>query len=83
MDCYIHEKALVETDTIGDGTRIWAFAHVMADVVIGKECNIGDHAFIESGVRIGDRGSSVSTGTLGVLARAPGPTSDSFKECFA
>lgn len=50
---YIHPKALVETDTIGDGTRIWAFAHVMADVVIGAECNIGDHAFIESGVRIG------------------------------
>lgn len=50
---YIHEKALVETDRIGDGTRIWAFAHVMADVVIGEECNIGDHAFIESGVRIG------------------------------
>ncbi|VGO18280.1 acyltransferase [Pontiella sulfatireligans] len=54
MDYFIHSWALVETDDIGAGTRIWAFAHVMADVSIGEECNIGDHAFIESGVRIGN-----------------------------
>lgn len=53
-DIFIHEKALVETDQIGSGTRIWAFAHVMSGAVIGKECNIGDHAFIEAGVRIGN-----------------------------
>src|SRR6478735_8735216 len=52
---FIHEKALVETDAIGEGTRIWAFAHVLKDVRIGADCNIGDHAFIESGVTIGDR----------------------------
>jgi UDP-2-acetamido-3-amino-2,3-dideoxy-glucuronate N-acetyltransferase len=51
---FIHEKALVETDRIGDGTRIWAFSHVMEGVSIGGDCNIGDHTFIESGVRIGD-----------------------------
>ncbi|VGO12162.1 dTDP-3-amino-3,6-dideoxy-alpha-D-galactopyranose 3-N-acetyltransferase [Pontiella desulfatans] len=51
---YIHEKALVETETIGEGSRIWAFAHVMSGSSIGKDCNIGDHAFIESGVRIGN-----------------------------
>jgi acetyltransferase-like isoleucine patch superfamily enzyme len=51
---FIHEKALVETDAIGEGTRIWAFAHVLKDTVIGSHCNIGDHAFIESGVTIGD-----------------------------
>jgi acetyltransferase-like isoleucine patch superfamily enzyme len=51
---FIHEKALVESDSIGVGTKIWAFAHLMADVVVGKECNIGDHVFIESGVRVGD-----------------------------
>ena len=53
-DTYIHPKALVETDQIGADTRIWAFAHLMADAVVGKECNIGDHVFIESGVRVGD-----------------------------
>lgn len=52
---YVHPNALCETDQIGSGTRIWAFAHVMSNVVIGADCNIGDHAFVESGVRIGDR----------------------------
>lgn len=52
---YIHPQALVETRAIGVGTRVWAFAHVMEDASIGRDCNVGDHAFIESGVRIGDR----------------------------
>ena len=51
---FFHEKALVETDRVGEGTRIWAFAHVMSDVTIGRNCNIGDHAFIESHVTLGD-----------------------------
>jgi UDP-2-acetamido-3-amino-2,3-dideoxy-glucuronate N-acetyltransferase len=51
---FIHEQALVETDCIGEGTRIWAFAHVMANVTLGRNCNIGDHAFIESQVRLAD-----------------------------
>ena len=51
---FIHHKALVETDAIGEGTRVWAFAHVLKNVVIGSHCNIGDHAFIESGVSIGN-----------------------------
>jgi acetyltransferase-like isoleucine patch superfamily enzyme len=49
-----HEKSICETDEIGSGTRIWAFTHILSDVVIGKNCNICDHVFIESGVRIGD-----------------------------
>lgn len=50
----IHPKALVETDQIGAGTRVWAFAHVMAGARIGRDCNLGDHSFVESGVEIGD-----------------------------
>ena len=50
---YRHEKAIVESDAIGEGTRIWANAHVMNDVTIGKRCNIGEGCFIESGVTIG------------------------------
>jgi acetyltransferase-like isoleucine patch superfamily enzyme len=53
-DTFIHPHALVETDRVGAGTRIWAFAHVMRDATIGRGCNIGDHAFIESQVTIGD-----------------------------
>lgn len=51
----VHPQALCESVDIGPGTRIWAFAHVMKDVRIGADCNIGDHAFVESGVVIGDR----------------------------
>lgn len=49
-----HPTALVESKTIGKGTRIWAYAHVMSGAVIGENCNIGDHCFIESGAVIGN-----------------------------
>jgi acetyltransferase-like isoleucine patch superfamily enzyme len=51
----IHERALVESDAIGAGTRIWAFAHVMKGAVIGRDCNVCDHTFIEGDVIVGDR----------------------------
>jgi acetyltransferase-like isoleucine patch superfamily enzyme len=51
---FIHPNALVETDQIGDGTRIWAFAHVQQGVTLGTNCNVGDHAFIERGVTVGN-----------------------------
>ncbi|MFQ5743015.1 MAG: acyltransferase [Acidobacteriota bacterium] len=54
MGFFQHPSALVETDEIGEGTRIWAFAHVMAGAQVGSGCNIGDHVFIENGVTIGD-----------------------------
>lgn len=51
---FIHPRALVESSEIGPGTRIWAFAHVMAGVSIGSECNVCDHAFLETGAIIGN-----------------------------
>ena len=50
-----HETALVESSSIGDGTRIWAFAHVLPGAKIGSDCNICDHTFIENDVSMGDR----------------------------
>jgi acetyltransferase-like isoleucine patch superfamily enzyme len=50
-----HSTAIVETGCVGEGTRIWAFAHVLPGAKIGRECNICDHTFIEGGVIIGDR----------------------------
>ena len=44
----------MESDDIGPNTRVWAFAHVMKGARIGADCNIGDHAFVESGVRLGN-----------------------------
>lgn len=52
---FVHERALCESDAVGPRTRIWAFAHVMAGAVVGADCNVGDHAFVETGARIGDR----------------------------
>jgi UDP-2-acetamido-3-amino-2,3-dideoxy-glucuronate N-acetyltransferase len=52
---YIHERALVETDRIGAGTRIWAFAHVMVGATIGSDCNVCDHTYVEGDVIVGDR----------------------------
>ncbi|HWG88982.1 MAG TPA: acyltransferase [Candidatus Acidoferrales bacterium] len=51
---FAHPQALVETEDIGLGTRIWAFAHVLPGARIGAECNICDHAFIETGVVLGN-----------------------------
>jgi len=50
-----HPLALVESDEVGDGTRVWAWAHVMDGAKVGKDCNIGEHCFLESGSSIGDR----------------------------
>jgi UDP-2-acetamido-3-amino-2,3-dideoxy-glucuronate N-acetyltransferase len=52
---FVHEKALCESTTVGPRTRVWAFAHVMPGAIVGADCNIGDHVFIETGARIGDR----------------------------
>jgi hypothetical protein len=41
MSFFAHPKALVETDQIGAGTKIWAFAHVMSGgSVIFSQCFI-------------------------------------------
>lgn len=52
---FIHARALVESDQIGAGTRVWAFAHVMPGARIGAGCNICDHTYIEGGAVLGDR----------------------------
>ena len=50
-----HPKSLVESEHVGDGTRIWAFAHVLPGARIERDCNICDQVFIEGDVTIGDR----------------------------
>ena len=51
-----HPQAIIdEGASIGRGTRVWAFAHILSGAIIGEECNICDHTFIEGGVRVGNR----------------------------
>lgn len=54
-DFFQHQMALVETDNIGAGTRIWAFTHLLPGAAIGRDCNICDQVFIENDVVVGDR----------------------------
>jgi len=55
LSFFVHDKGLCESTTIGAGTRIWAFAHVLPGAQIGADCNICDHVFIENDVVLGDR----------------------------
>ena len=55
MAYFKHELALVESNSIGEGTSIWAFSHILPGTRIGSDCNICDHTFIENVVTVGDR----------------------------
>ena len=50
-----HADSRVESNKIGDRTRVWAFAHVLPGATIGADCNICDGVFIENDVVVGDR----------------------------
>lgn len=51
---FLHEKSLCESDHVGEGTRVWAFAHILPNARIGRNCNICDQVFIENDVVLGD-----------------------------
>lgn len=52
---FIHSLSDVQSNDIGNGTRIWQFSVVLQGAKIGKECNICAHTLIEGDVVIGDR----------------------------
>lgn len=52
---YIHPSADVQSNNIGENTRIWQFVVVLANAKIGKDVNICSHCLIENNVIIGDR----------------------------
>jgi len=52
---YAHETAVIDEGcTIGKGTKIWHFSHIMKDSVIGEKCNIGQNVVVSPGVRLGN-----------------------------
>lgn len=52
---FAHPSAYVdEPTTIGAGTKIWHFCHVMKDATIGRDCILGQNVLVATGVRIGD-----------------------------
>ncbi len=50
----IHSLSDVQSENIGDGTRVWQFSVILKDAVIGSNCNICAHTLIENDVIIGD-----------------------------
>lgn len=52
---FVHEKGICESVNVGEGTKVWAFAHVLSGARIGADCNICDHVFIENDVIVGDK----------------------------
>lgn len=54
QDYFSHETAVIDPGcTIGKGTRIWHFSHVMPGCIIGEECNIGQNVVVSPGVVLG------------------------------
>tara|TARA_Y100000991_G_scaffold81463_1_gene61490 strand:+ start:8218 stop:8787 length:570 start_codon:yes stop_codon:yes gene_type:complete len=55
MDYFAHDTAVIDTGcSIGKGTKIWHFSHVMSDCIIGKACNIGQNVVISPSVILGE-----------------------------
>ena len=52
---YLHPSAEIQSQSIGEGSRIWQFCVILAGARIGRDCNICSHCFIENDVKIGDR----------------------------
>ncbi len=50
----IHPLADVQSTSIGSDTRIWQFAIVLKEAIIGTNCNINCHTFIENDVVLGN-----------------------------
>ena len=51
----IHPLSDVQSKNIGVNTRVWQYVVILPDAVIGADCNICSHSFIENDVIIGHR----------------------------
>jgi len=54
-DHFVHESSYVDAGaTVGAGTKIWHFSHVMPGAVIGEGCNLGQNVVVMGGTRLGN-----------------------------
>jgi UDP-2-acetamido-3-amino-2,3-dideoxy-glucuronate N-acetyltransferase len=54
MEYFAHETAVVDAgSTIGKGTKIWHFSHIMPNCTLGENCNIGQNVVISPEVILG------------------------------
>jgi len=55
MGYFAHETAVVDNGcTIGEGTKIWHFSHIMPNCTIGERCNIGQNVVVSPEVILGN-----------------------------
>jgi UDP-2-acetamido-3-amino-2,3-dideoxy-glucuronate N-acetyltransferase len=55
MDFFSHTTAIIDEGcSIGEGTKIWHFSHIMPNCVIGQNCNIGQNVVISPEVVLGN-----------------------------
>jgi UDP-2-acetamido-3-amino-2,3-dideoxy-glucuronate N-acetyltransferase len=53
-DYFAHETAVIDEGcSIGSGTKIWHFSHIMSESTMGKNCNIGQNVVVSPGVILG------------------------------
>lgn len=51
---YAHPTAVIDEGcSIGKGTKIWHFSHVMPDCELGENCNLGQNVVVSPGVKLG------------------------------
>lgn len=51
---FAHETAIIDEGcTIGEGTKIWHFSHVMSSCTIGENCNLGQNVVVSPKVVLG------------------------------
>ncbi|NNE27842.1 MAG: N-acetyltransferase [Saprospiraceae bacterium] len=54
MDYFTHATAVIDEGcTIESGVKIWHFAHIMPDAIIGANSNLGQNVFVAAKVKIG------------------------------
>lgn len=52
---FVHESAYVDPGaSIGEGTKVWHFCHLMASSKIGKNCSLGQNVLVSQNVTVGD-----------------------------
>lgn len=56
MAVSVHPSAIVDDGAVlGEGCRVWHFAHISAGARIGRDCSFGQGVYVGNDVRIGDR----------------------------
>ncbi|GIU37039.1 hypothetical protein TUM4637_35990 [Shewanella hafniensis] len=95
---FIHPLSDVQSNNIGEGTRVWQFAVVLKDATIGRDCNICAHTLIENDVVLGDNvtvksgvyiwdattiGNNVFIGPCATFTNDKMPRSKVYPEAFA